>query len=152
MLENLSVTNIFALIIVVTSLSLLAYFSIKTLITANLFQQGTNHYQAQDYPAAEIAFRKVITINSTNDAVRLLLGDTLKKQDKLVEATELFREVISRSSKNPQAYLNLATILMQQEQLEAAKANLQTAKELFKKQRQPETAAKLDRLLDKMNS
>jgi Flp pilus assembly protein TadD len=60
--------------------------------------------------------------------------------------------VISRSPKNPQAYFNLANILMEQERSQEAKVNFKKAQELFQKQRQPETAAKLNRLLDKMNS
>jgi cytochrome c-type biogenesis protein CcmH/NrfG len=151
-LENLSPTNVLSLAVVTVSLGLLVYFLVKTLITANLFEQGVNYYQAEDYPSAEIAFRKVIAINSTNDVVRLLLGETLNKQNRITEATELFQEVISRSPKNPQAYLRLANILMQQEQSAEAIANMEKAQELLKKQRQPEAAARLNRLLDKMNS
>jgi predicted Zn-dependent protease len=152
MLENLQTTNIFAIGVVTASISLLVYFAIKTLITSNLFQQGINYYQAGDYQASEAAFRKVIAINSTNDVVRLLLGDALVKQSKSAEATELFQEVISRSPKNPQAYVRLANILIQQNQPQEAKVNLQKAEELLQKQRQPETAKRLNQLLEKMNS
>jgi TolA-binding protein len=151
MLENLSITNILATGVVIASISLLAYFAIKTLITANLFQRGVNLYQAEDYAGAEAVFRQVISINSTNDVVRLLLGETLNKQGQIAEAKALFEEVISRSPKNPQAYLRLANVLMQEEQTEAAKANLQTAKDLLQKQRQPETAQRLTVLLEKLN-
>jgi Flp pilus assembly protein TadD len=152
MLDNLLPTNIIAIGVVSASVILLVYFAIKTLITANLFQQGTNLYQAEDYQGAEAAFRKVIAINSTNDVVRLLLGDALSKQGHHTEAIALFREVINRSPKNPQAYLRLANILMQQEQTEEAQINLKQARDLLMKQRQPETAKRLSVLLDKMDA
>jgi TolA-binding protein len=152
MLETFHTTDIFAIVVVVSSIALLIYFAVKTLITSNLFQKGVNLYQQQDYKGAEVAFRQVISRNSTNDMVRLLLGDVLREQGKIEEAKEWFEDVIRRSSKNPQAYLRLANVLMQQEQTEAAKTNLQLAQELLQKQRQPEKAEKITQLLNKMNA
>ncbi|HIK07614.1 MAG TPA: tetratricopeptide repeat protein [Trichormus sp. M33_DOE_039] len=152
MFNNLQITNILAIVVVAITVILLIYFAVKTLITANLFQQGINLYQQKDYPGAEVAFRKVININSTNDVVRLFLGDVLKAQDKMAEATELYQEVIQRSPKNPEAYLRLANILMQQNQQKEATVNLKTSQELFQKQRQPEKAKKIAQLLDKINA
>lgn len=152
MLNNLQLTDILASIAVLVSITLLIYFALKTLITSNAFQTGVNLYQQKDYQGAEAAFRRVIAINSTNDVVRLFLGDTLKEQGKIAEATELFQEVIRRSPKNPQGYLRLANILMEQEQQAQAKTNLQQAQELLQKQRQPETAKKIARLLEQMES
>ena len=151
MLENLPTISIIAALVVVLSLSILGYFAWKTLITSNLFQKGINLAQAKDYQGAEAAFRKVISINSTNDVVRLFLGDVLNQQGQVEEATELFQEVIRRSPKNPDAYLRLANILMQQEREEEAKTNLLQAKDLLQKQRQPEKAQKITQLLDKMS-
>ncbi|MBD0389830.1 MAG: tetratricopeptide repeat protein [Nostoc sp. C3-bin3] len=150
MLEN-PTSSIIPAFVVVLSLSILGYFAWKTLITSNLFQKGINLAQAKDYQGAEAAFRKVISINSTNDVVRLFLGDVLNQQGQVEEATELFREVIRRSPKNPDAYLRLANILMQQEREEEAKTNLLQAKDLLQKQRQPEKAKKITQLLDKMS-
>ncbi|MEH1799128.1 MAG: tetratricopeptide repeat protein [Nostoc sp.] len=152
MLETFPTSSIIAAVVVVLSLSILGYFAWKTLITSDLFQKGINLAQAKDYQGAEAAFRKVISLNSTNDVVRLFLGDVLNQQGQVEEATELFREVISRSPKNPDAYLRLANILMQQEREEEAKTNLLQAKELLQKQRQPEKAKKITQLLDKMNA
>jgi Flp pilus assembly protein TadD len=151
MLETFPTSSIIAAVVVVLSLSILGYFAWKTLITSDLFQKGINLAQAKDYQGAEAAFRKVISINSTNDVVRLFLGDVLNQQGQVEEATELFREVIRRSPKNPDAYLRLANILMQQEREEEAKTNLQQAKDLLQKQRQPEKAKKITQLLDKMS-
>ncbi|WP_066380021.1 tetratricopeptide repeat protein [Anabaena sp. CA = ATCC 33047] len=153
MLNNLEFNNInlVAIILVVVSIAFLIYFAGKTLITANLFQQGVNLYQQKDYQGAEAAFQKVIAINSTNDVVRLFLGDVLKAQDKIAQATELYQEVIQRSPKNPEAYLRLANILMQQNQPESAKANLIKSQELFQKQRQPLKAERIRQLLEKMS-
>jgi Flp pilus assembly protein TadD len=151
MLETFPTSSIIAAIVVVLSLSFLGYFAWKTLITSDLFQKGINLAQAKDYQGAEAAFRKVISLNSTNDVVRLFLGDVLNQQGQVEEATELFREVIHRSPKNPDAYLRLANILMQQEREEEAKTNLLKAKDLLQKQRQPEKAKKITQLLDKMS-
>ncbi|BAY17692.1 TPR repeat protein [Nostoc sp. HK-01] len=151
MLDTLPVNDILATLVVIASIFLLIYFAWKTLITSNYFQKGINLYQQKDYVGAEAEFRKVIAINSTNDVVRLFLGDVLYQQDKIAEATELFQEVIRRSPKNPEAYLRLANVLIQQNQPEAAKTNLQTAQALFQK-RQPEKAQKVAQLLAKINA
>ncbi|MBD2510008.1 MAG: tetratricopeptide repeat protein [Nostoc sp.] len=151
MLETFPTSSIIAAIAVILSLSILGYFAWKTLITSDLFQKGINLAQAKDYQGAEAAFRKVISLNSTNDVVRLFLGDVLNQQGQVEEATELFREVIRRSPKNPDAYLRLANILMQQEREEEAKTNLLQAKDLLQKQRQPEKANKITQVLDKMS-
>jgi TolA-binding protein len=152
MLETFPISSIIATSIVVISLSILGYFAWKTLTTSDLFQEGVNLYQAKDYQGAEAAFRKVISLNSTNDVVRLFLGDVLNQQGQVEEATELFCEVIRRSPKNPDGYLRLANVLMQQDKQEEAQNNLLQAKELLQKQRQPEKAQKITRLLDKMST
>ncbi|MEH2395578.1 MAG: tetratricopeptide repeat protein [Nostoc sp.] len=152
MLETFPTSSLIPALIVVISLSILGYFAWKTLMTSDLFQKGINLTQAKDYQGAEAAFRKVISLNSTNDVVRLFLGDVLNQQGQLEEATELFQEVIRRSPKNPDAYLRLANILMQQEREEEAKTNLLQAKNLLQKQRQPEKAKKITQLLDKMST
>ena len=152
MLETFPTSDIIAISVVIAGLVILGYLSIKTLITSNLFQKGIYFYQAKDYENAEIVFRKVIAINSTNDMVRLLLGDILNHKGQTPEAKALFCEVIDSSPKNPDAYLRLANILMQEQQETEAKSNLLQAKELLQKQRQPERAKKVSLLLDKMTS
>ena len=152
MLETFPTSSIIAAVVVILSISILGYFAWKTLITSDLFQKGINLSQAKDYQGAEAAFRKVISLNSTNDVVRLFLGDVLNQQSKVEEATELFREVIRRSPKNPDAYLRLANVLIQQERQEEAKGNLLQARDLLQKQRQPEKAGKISHLLDKIDA
>ncbi|MEH2375240.1 tetratricopeptide repeat protein [Nostoc sp.] len=152
MLETFPTSSLIPALVVLLSLSILGYFAWKTLITSDLFQKGINLAEVKDYQGAEAAFRKVISLNSTNDVVRLFLGDVLNHQGQVEEATELFREVIRRSPKNPDAYLRLANILMQQEREEEAKTNLLQAKDLLQKQRQPEKAQKITQLLDKMSA
>ena len=152
MLEHLSITDIFPIASVVIALVILGYFSWKTLITANHFQTGVNLYEKKDYQGAEAAFRRVIAINSTNDVVRLLLGDILKEQGKVKQATELYQEVIGSSPKNPDAYLRIANICIQENQPELAKINLEQAQDLLKKQRQPQRAEKVADLLNKITA
>jgi TolA-binding protein len=147
MLDNSPVGNIVAISLVTVSIGFLIYFGWKTLTTSNLFQKGIKLCQAKDYNGAEAAFRQVIAINSTNDIVRLLLGDILNHQGKTEEAKELFSEVISRSPKNPDAYLRLANILLLQNNQQEAVNNLQKSKYLFQKQRQPQKVETIDKIL-----
>lgn len=152
MLENFQASYILAIFVVIFSLSILAYFSWKTLITSNLFQKAVTLYQQKDYEAAEAAFRQVISLNSTNDVVHLLFGETLMQQGKVEEATQQFQEVIRRAPKKIDAYLRLSNALMQQEKQEEAVAILQQARDLFQAQRQPEKAHKIDQLLEHFSS
>lgn len=150
MLEKLPTSEIFAAVAVIAIILLLGYFSYKTIITANYFQKGINLYQQKDYQAAEAAFRKVISINSTNDVVHLLLGDTLMQQGKIEEAISEFQEVIRRAPKKIDAYLRLAQALMQQRNPKEAIAVLEKARDLFQAQKQPEKAEQIQSLLQQM--
>lgn len=151
MLEDVSISNIIAIILVVSSVGILIYFAWRTMITANLFQKGIDLFKAKDYDGAESAFRQVIAINSTNDVVRLLLGDLLNHQGKIEEAKELFTYVINRSPKNADAYLRLANIQLIQEDNQEAIKNLETSKALFQKQRQPQKAKTIDKIIADVN-
>jgi predicted Zn-dependent protease len=151
MLETFQKSYIIAIFAVIFSFSLLAYFSWKTLITSNLFQKAVTLYQQKDYGAAEAAFRQVISLNSTNDVVHLLFGDTLMQQGKVEEATQQFQEVIRRAPKKIDAYLRLSNALMQQEKQAEAVTILQQARDLFQAQRQPEKAHKIDQLLEQFD-
>lgn len=150
MLKSLQLDMVVPIIIVISSISLLIYFAWKTLITSNLFQKGLNFYQEKDYQNAEAVFSKVTSINSTNDVVRLLLGDTLLKQGKVEQAIEKYQEVIIRAPKKVDAYLRLSRIYMQQEQKSTAIEYLQKAQEVLQK-RQPEKAEEISQLLEKLN-
>lgn len=154
MLDNLPNNNFnfIAIGLVAVSIGFLIYFAWKTLITSNLFQKGIKLFQEKDYAGAEAAFRQVIAINSTNDVVRLLLGDLLNHQGKIEEAKELFQDVINRSPKNPDAYLRLANIQLLQDEKAAAIKNLQTSKSLFQKQRQPQKAETIDKILNEIGN
>lgn len=145
--ENFPISNIIAIGLVVTSIGILIYLAWKTLITANLFQKGIDLFKTKDYAGAEAAFRQVIAINSTNDIVRLLLGDLLNHKGQIEEAKELFTDVINRSPKNADAYLRLANILLIEENKPEAIKNLQTSKSLFQKQRQPQKVETIDKIL-----
>lgn len=145
-------SQILAVLPVIFALGCLGYFAMQTLRTSNLFQIGMNLYQQKDYPGAEATLRRVIAINSTNDVVRLLLGDVLIKQEKITEATELLQAVIRNSPENPDAYLGLANIFMEQNQQQQAVTHLQQALNLLQVQRQPERAAKVSQLLEKISA
>ncbi|MDB9445613.1 tetratricopeptide repeat protein [Anabaena sp. CS-542/02] len=152
MLETLKIPDILAITSVIVAILILGYFSWKTLITSNAFQKGVNLYQQKDYEGAKAAFVRVISLNSTNDVVRLLLGDIFKEQGNVKQATELYQEVIRRSPKNPDAYLRLANVFMDANQLESATINLQQAQALLQKQRQPQRAEKISHLLQKITA
>jgi TolA-binding protein len=150
MVEGFQQSDIFAIAIVSAGIVLLIYFAWKTLITSNFYQQGVNLYQQEDFKGAEVAFRRVISINSTNDVVHLLLGDTLMRQNKVEEAVEQFQEVIRKAPKKVDAYLRLANIMMQQDQKAEALSNLQTAKNLLLAQRNPKQAEQIDKIIQKI--
>ncbi len=151
MLDNLQFNTIIPAVIVISSISLLIYFAVKTLRTSNLFQKGLELYQQKDYQNAEAVFRQVTSINVSNDVVRLLLGDSLLKQGKVEAAIEKYKEVIERAPKKADAYLRLSRIYMQQEKQSEAIEYLQQAKEVLQK-RQPEKAKEVSQLLEKLNS
>jgi TolA-binding protein len=150
MVEGFQQSDIFAIAIVFSGVVLLIYFAWKTLITSNFYQKGVNLYQQEDFKGAEAAFLRVISINSTNDVVHLLLGDTLMRQNKVEEAVQQFQEVIRRAPKKVDAYLRLANILMQQDKKVEALSNLQTAKDLSLAQRNPKQAEQIDKILQKI--
>ncbi|BAZ05917.1 tetratricopeptide repeat protein [Calothrix sp. NIES-3974] len=150
MLETLSPKIIFAIASVFVSAVLLIYFAWRTIVTANWYKKGVDFYQAEDYEAAETAFRNCIAMNSTNDAVHLLLGDTLMRQGKVEDAIAQFQEVIRRAPKRADAYLRLSNAYMRQEQRAAAIEQLELARNILRKQRQINEAARVSRLLDKL--
>ncbi|MBF2067915.1 MAG: tetratricopeptide repeat protein [Calothrix sp. C42_A2020_038] len=145
-------SNLVATLIVFSSICILIYFAVKTLITSNRFQKGVTLYQQKDYQSAEIAFRKVIDINSTNDVVHLLLGDCLMQQDKVDEAVVEFQDVIKRAPKKVDAYLRLSYALMQQGKKTEAIANLEKARDLFQAQRQQQKAEQVEKLLQSIQT
>jgi tetratricopeptide (TPR) repeat protein len=151
MFENFEPSYIIAITAVISSIALLGYFSWKTLITSNVFQKGVNLYKQENYKDAEAAFRQMISLNSTNDVVHLLLGDTLMQQGKLEEAIAQFKEVIERAPKKVDAYLRLSNAFMRQEKKAEAISNLEKARELCQTQRQPEKAEQINRILQKIS-
>jgi len=151
MFENFEPSYIIAITAVISSIALLGYFSWKTLITSNVFQKGVNLYKQENYKDAEAAFRQMISLNSTNDVVHLLLGDTLMQQGKLEEAIAQFKEVIERAPKKVDAYLRLSNAFMRQEKKAEAISNLEKARELCQAQRQPEKAEQINRILQKIS-
>lgn len=60
--------------------------------------------------------------------------------------------MIRRAPKKVDAYLRLAQALMQQQKPQEAITILQQASDLFQKQRQPEKAEKIQRLLQQISS
>jgi TolA-binding protein len=149
-------SNLIAVIVVTSSICILIYFAWKTLITSNRFQKGLTLYQQKDYKNAEAAFRAVISINSTNDVVHLLLGDCLIQQQKVEEAKAQFQDVITRAPKKADAYLRLSNALMLQGNKTDAVTNLEKARDLLIAQRQSQQAEKITKLLqslkDNLNS
>ncbi|WP_414586606.1 tetratricopeptide repeat protein [Scytonema sp. PCC 10023] len=151
MFDNFQPSYIIAVTAVISSIAILGYFSWKTLITSNVFQKGVNLYKQENYKDAEAAFRQMISLNSTNDVVHLLLGDTLMQQGKLEEAIQQFQEVINRAPKKVDAYLRLSNAFMRQEKKAEAISNLEKARDLCQAQRQQEKAEQINRILQKIS-
>lgn len=142
--------NLIAVIVVTSSICILIYFAVKTLITSNRFQKGLTLYQQKDYKNAETAFRGVISMNSTNDVVHLLLGDCLMQQQQVEEAQAQFQDVITRAPKKADAYLRLSNALMLQGNKIDAVVNLEKARDLLTAQRQLQQAEKITKLLQNL--
>lgn len=142
--------NLIATVVVTSSICILIYFAVKTLITSNRFQKGLTLYQQKDYKNAEAAFRGVISMNSTNDVVHLLLGDCLMQQQQIEEAQAQFQDVITRAPKKADAYLRLSNALMLQGNKIDAVVNLEKARDLLTAQRQPQQAEKITKLLQSL--
>jgi tetratricopeptide (TPR) repeat protein len=151
MFDNFQPSYIIAVTAVISSIAILGYFSWKTLITSNVFQKGVNLYKQENYKDAEAAFRQMISLNSTNDVVHLLLGDTLMQQGKLEEAIQQFQEVINRAPKKVDGYLRLSNAFMRQEKKAEAISNLEKARDLCQAQRQQEKAEQINRILQKIS-
>lgn len=150
MVETSQQISWLATAVVGISLTILAFFLWKTLITSNLFGKGMKLYEQKDYPGAESAFRQVIAQNRNNDMVRLLLGNTLMQQGKLDEASLVFRQLMNDSPKNVDAYLGMGEVLFKQSKVEEAISIFQTARNLYKAE-SPEQK-RLDQLIQEMNA
>ncbi len=143
---------IVAVAVVVLGLTILGFFVREWVSTSNVYEKGVKLYQEKDYKGAEAAFRNVLSRHPSNDMVHLLLGDALMQQDRLEEAIAQLGELINRAPKNVDAQLKLGTALIKQEKLEEAIAALETARELFKAQRNPQKANQVDQLLQQVNA
>ncbi len=150
-MENLPLDSL-AIIIVIFTISSLIYFSIRTWRTNSLFQQGINFYQTKDYQNAEKYFRQVIAINSTNDVVHLLLGDTLMQQQQVEAAINEYEEVIHRAPKKIDAHLRLANALLLQNKQKEAIDILKQAEDYFQSKRYVNELARLKEILQKIES
>lgn len=138
--------------VVTIGLTILGWFIREGVVTSSIYKQGIKLYQEKDYKGAEAAFRQVISRHPSNDAVRLLLGDTLMQQDRLEEAIAQLRELSSRAPKNVDARLRLGMALIKQDKPEEAIAALETARDLFKAQRNSQEAEQVDRLIQEIGS
>lgn len=134
MLETSQQIYFIAAAVVGISLSILGYFLIKTIATANLFEKAVTLYKQKDYAGAETTLRRIIEGNRTNDMVRLMLGNSLLAQDQLDEAIIVFQTLIYKSPKNVDAYLRLGFALYKQGKLKEAIATLEKAKNISKPQ------------------
>ncbi|NRB08511.1 MAG: tetratricopeptide repeat protein [Richelia sp.] len=139
-----------AIIVVVSALSSLIYFSFRTWKNKELFKTAFAFYQQKDYVNAEETFRQLISINSTNDLVHLLLGDTLMRQKKVDDAICKYKEVIERAPKNIDAYLRLANALLLEEKQQEAIDFLEKAQDYFESKHYANELDKLQYILQKI--
>lgn len=139
-----------AVTVVGIGLTILVFFVREGIVTSNIYQKGVALYQQKDYQGAESAFRQVISRHPSNDVARLLLGDVLIQQNKLEEAIALLQELTVVAPKNVDGQLKLGTALIKQNNLKEAIAALEKARDLFKKQRNPQKADKVNQLLQEI--
>ncbi|MDJ0677551.1 MAG: tetratricopeptide repeat protein [Calothrix sp. MO_167.B42] len=151
MMDTLPFDFLVTVIIILILVSLI-YFSLRTWKTNNLFQRGIQFYQQQDYENAEKAFRQVISINSTNDVVHLLLGDALMQQKQVEAAMNEYEEVINRAPKIIDGHLRLANALLLQNKQTEAIDILTKAQDFFQSKRYVNELARLKDILQKIES
>lgn len=143
--------TVFAIAVVGIGLTVLALFIREGVITSSIYKQGVELYQDKNYSEAETAFRQVIARHPSNDLARLLLGDSLMQQDREQEAIATWQELTNRAPKNVDAYLRLGMALLKHNQLEDAIASLETAKNLYQAQRNPQKAQTVAQLLQEIS-
>lgn len=141
-----------AVVVVCVGLAILVFFMGEGVVTSNIYKQGVKLYEEKHYKGAEEAFRNVLSRHPSNDVVRLLLGEVLMQQAQLEEAIAQFKELINRAPKNVDAQLQLGKALVKQEKIEEAIAALQTAKDLFKAQRNDQKANWVEQLLEQIST
>lgn len=144
--------SLLAVAVVLIGLTVLGFFMREGVVTSNIYKRGVKLYQDKDYKAAEAAFRQVIARHPSNDAVRLLLGDTLIKQERVEEAIAQLKELAARAPKNADARLRLGMALIGQGKLEEATSSLETARDLLTKQRQVEKVNAIEQLLKEIST
>lgn len=144
--------SLLAIAVVGIGLTFLAFFVREGIVTSNIYKQGVKFYQSKDYKAAEAAFRQVVSRHPSNDVVRLLLGDTLMQLQKLDEAIAYFQELLDRAPNNVDAHLRLSTALLKQDKLDEAISALETARDLFKAQRDIPKAESVEQLLQQIKT
>jgi TolA-binding protein len=142
--------TVFAITVVGIGLTILAFFIREGVITSSVYKQGVKLYQDKNYSEAEAAFRQVIARHPSNDLARLLLGDTLLQQSRVEEAIATWQELTIRAPKNVDAHLRLGMALLKCNRLEAI-ASLETAKNLFQSQRNPQKAQTVAQLLQEIS-
>lgn len=144
--------TIFAIAVVAIGLTILGFFIREGMITSSIYQQGVKLFQSKNYPAAETTFAQVISRHPSNDLARLLLGDALMQQNRIVDAIGQYREVTTRTPKNVDAHLRLGMALLKHNQITDAIAPLESAKKLLIKQRNPQKAETVTQLLQEINT
>ncbi|MUL35682.1 tetratricopeptide repeat protein [Gloeocapsopsis dulcis] len=143
--------TVFAITVVGIGLTILIFFIREGVITSSIYKQGVKLYQDKNYKEAEAAFYQVIARHPSNDLARLLLGDTLLQQDRVEDAIATWQELTIRAPKNVDAHLRLGMALLKHNQLESAIASLETAKNLFQAQRNPQKAETVAQLLQEIS-
>lgn len=144
--------TIFAIAVVAIGLTILAYFVREGIVTSSIYKQGVQLFQEKNYPAAETTLTQVLSRHPSNDLARILLGDALMQQDRIIDAIAQYREVTTRTPKNVDAHLRLGMALLKQNQLQEAIEPLENAKKLLIKQRNPQKAETVTQLLQEINT
>ena len=143
--------RLIAAAVVVVSLMALAFFVWEGINMSSLYNRGIKLYQEKDYKSAESVFVKILTRHPSNDIARLLLGESLARQNKLEEAVAQFTILIERAPKNAEVQVQLAMVLMKLEKSEYAISSLERAQELYKSQRNEQKSAQIEQLLQNIS-
>ncbi len=92
-----------------------------------IFVTGLNHMQAGDVEQAQVVFRKLVTLKSTDFRFWYALGTTLQVQEQFVAAGRAYLTGLGLKATDVDGYLRLGECLLAAEELENALGCFQTA-------------------------
>lgn len=91
---------------------------------------GSAYSQSKDYPKAEAAYRKAVTLELDDAGHRHGLAEALMQQDKYADALEQYKKLVELEPGTSENHLRLAQLYRRLGQFDKAQSSLDRAKQL----------------------